>query len=288
RRRSPRYMPGLGGIALWLLTPALDALLPQCSSGFRSARLRLHLTLHDGPDDPGRELLLADTGELALAPLAGGVRLYVLEDLPPHLGQRRALEDHPAVDVHVLRHVAVHEAVGGELDRRHRLAAEHGAAPGGEADHVAAARHQTGDRHRVVPRRVHEDEAAGGDGLAVLEHVHHRRGAALGDAAQRLLADGGDAPPLLPRARLLSHLPLPAVAGLRRLVPPALVGRAAATRRPGPEVAGRLGAAPGPAVAHQLVHRPAKRRVRGDAGGAVGAAAVGGEADLRDRLLRAA
>src|ERR1051326_2397541 len=127
---------------------ALDALLPYCIFGMRSARLWLRLTLHYRPDDPGREFFFADAGELALAPLAGGDRDDLLEDLPADLGQRSALEDHPAVDVHVLRHVPVHEAVGGELDRGHGLAAEHGAAARREADDVAAARDEAGDGDR--------------------------------------------------------------------------------------------------------------------------------------------
>src|SRR3984893_18730900 len=97
----------------------------------RSARLRLRLALHYGPDDPRSEFLFADAGELALAALAGGARDDLLEDLPADVGQRGALADHPPAEFHVLRHVPVHEAVGGELDRRHRLAAEHRAAAGG-------------------------------------------------------------------------------------------------------------------------------------------------------------
>src|SRR5215831_16941291 len=80
--------------------------------------------LHDGPDDPGREFLLAYAGELALRALSRCHCHDLLEDLPPHLGQRRALEDDSAIDVHVLLHVAVHERVGGELDGGYGLAAE--------------------------------------------------------------------------------------------------------------------------------------------------------------------
>src|SRR5262245_54728519 len=138
-------------------------------------------SLHDRPDDPRRELFLAHTGELALAPLAGGDIHDLLEDLTPHRRKRRALENDAAVDVHVLFHVAVHQRVRRQLDGWDRLAAEHRAAPGGEADDVAAAGHEAGDRHGVVTRRVHEHEAARGDRLAVLEDVHHRRRAALGD-----------------------------------------------------------------------------------------------------------
>src|SRR6266511_3862898 len=66
-----------------------------------SPRLRLRLLLHYRPDDPGGEFLFADAGELALRLLARGDRHDLLEDLPSHLRQRRALEDDAAVDVHV-------------------------------------------------------------------------------------------------------------------------------------------------------------------------------------------
>src|SRR6266508_3542524 len=170
-----------------------------------SPRLRLRLPLHYRPDDPGGEFLFADAGELALRSLARGDRHDLLEDLPSHLRQRRALEDDAAVDIHVLLHVAVHERVGGELDRGHGLAAEHRAAAGGEADEVAAAGHETGDGDGIVPRRVHEDEAARGDRLAVEEHVGHRGGTALGHAAQRLLEDRGDASRLVAGGGIVVH-----------------------------------------------------------------------------------
>jgi len=61
----------------------------------------------------------------------------------------RALEDHAAVDVHVLFHVAyMSELVASLIEAR--LAAEDGAAARREANEVAAAGDQTGDRHRVV------------------------------------------------------------------------------------------------------------------------------------------
>src|SRR2546425_12667548 len=122
--------------------------------GPRARRLVARPRSHHGADDPGRELLLADAGELALAPLAGGHREDLLEDLPPDDRERRAFEDHAAVDVHVVFHVAVHERVRRELDGRHRLAAEDRPAPGGEADDVAPSRDETGDRDRIVAGRV--------------------------------------------------------------------------------------------------------------------------------------
>src|SRR4029078_8448454 len=89
---------------------------------------------HHGADDPWRELFLAHAGELPLAALARGHGDDLLEDLTADGRQRRALDDHAAVVVHVLFHVPVHQRVGPQLDRGPRLAAEHRAAAGGEAD----------------------------------------------------------------------------------------------------------------------------------------------------------
>ena len=84
----------------------------------------------------------------------------------PHCCTRLvAVEDRAAVDVHVVFHALIHRRVGRQLDRRRRLAAEHAAAPGGEAHQVRAARHLAGRRHRVVARRVHEHEALRGHRL---------------------------------------------------------------------------------------------------------------------------
>src|SRR5262249_59595281 len=78
--------------------------------------------LHDRADDPRRKLLLAHPGELALGALARRDRDDLFEDLPTDGPDRPTLEDDATVDVHVLRHVAVHQRVGGALDRGHRLA----------------------------------------------------------------------------------------------------------------------------------------------------------------------
>src|SRR5262249_19675852 len=139
---------------------------------------------HHRTDDPGREFFLAHPAQLALAPLARGDRDDLLEDLPADDLERRALEDHAAVDVHVVFHVAIHERVRRQLDGRHGLAPEYGAPARREADEIAATGDEARDGDGIVARRVHEDEAARGDRLAVVEDVHHRRGAALGHAAQ--------------------------------------------------------------------------------------------------------
>src|SRR6266446_732494 len=230
--------------------------------GPRARRLVARPRSHHGADDPGRELLLADAGELALAPLAGGHREDLLEDLPPDDRERRAFEDHAAVDVHVVFHVAVHEGVRRELDGRHRLAAEDRPAPGGEADDVAPSRDETGDRDRIVAGRVHEHE----DG---------------GDAA-RLVAGGG----IVVHGLEAAAVPLPPFVAVDELLGDPLVDRAPDQQVLGAVDLGCLGEDAGAAVADQLVHGPAERRVRGDAGVAVGPAAVRREHELGDRLPR--
>src|SRR2546425_9019520 len=77
-----------------LRDPPASADPREGAPGPRARRLVARPRSHHGADDPGRELLLADAGELALAPLAGGHREDLLEDLPPDDRERRAFEDH--------------------------------------------------------------------------------------------------------------------------------------------------------------------------------------------------
>ena len=83
----------------------------------------------------------------------------------------------------------IHRRIGRHLDRRRRLAAEHRAAPGREDQHIGSARDDAGHAHGIVAGRVHHDEALGLDRLRVVNHVHHRRAAALGDGAERFFVD---------------------------------------------------------------------------------------------------
>src|SRR5262249_6954416 len=112
--------------------------------------------------------------------------------------------------------------------------------------------------------------------------------------AQRLLEDGRDTAGLVARRRIVVHrldaaaVPLPPLVTVDELLGDALVDGAANQQVLGAVDLGRLGEHPGATVAHQLVHRPAERRVGGDARVAVGAPAVRGERDLRHGLLRAA
>src|SRR3972149_8646596 len=146
RRRSPRYIAGRGAIIV---------------------------SSHHGTDDPRRELLFPHSAQLALRALARRHRDHFLEDLPPHGLDRRPLEDHAAVDVHVLLHVPVHDGVRRKLNGGHGLAAEDGPAARREADDVGAARDETRDGDRIGPGGVHEDETPSRDRLPARGHGHH-------------------------------------------------------------------------------------------------------------------
>src|SRR5262249_16041421 len=111
-----------------------------------------------------------------------------------------------AVDVHVVRHAGVDVAVGGEFYRRGRLAAEGGAAAGGEAHHVAAAGDLPGGADRIVAGRVHVDEAGLLNRLGVFGDSAQRGRAAVGGGAQRLLQNGGEAAGLVAGRRVVVHL----------------------------------------------------------------------------------
>src|SRR5262249_59623466 len=130
------------------------------------------------------------------------------EDLLPLGLDRYAIEDVAAVDVHVVQHAAIDVVVGGKLDRRGGLAAVGRAAPGREAQQVAAAGHLAGRRHRIVAGRVHVDEALGRDRLGVAIDLVERGGAALGGGAQRLLENGGEAPGRVVGTWVVVHRPI--------------------------------------------------------------------------------
>src|ERR1044071_793040 len=139
---------------------------------------------------PGGELILAVAQLLALAALAGGGGKDQLEDLLAHfLDTGLAIEDLAAIDVHVLGHAVVHGRVGGKFQAWRWLAAEAGAASGGEADHVGAAGDLARHRDRIVAWRVHENETALRDRLGIAIDVDHVATAAFGSRAQGLFED---------------------------------------------------------------------------------------------------
>src|SRR4051794_39899162 len=132
-------------------------------SGYRR---RATTRLHRRAQHPWRELGAAEIKTLALGRLARrGLEDELENALAALLDALLAFENGAAIDVHVLFHAPVHRRVGGELDRGRRLAAEHAAAAGGEADQIGAARDLPGRGHGIVAGRIHEHEAALGHGL---------------------------------------------------------------------------------------------------------------------------
>src|SRR4051794_16302371 len=107
----------------------------------RSPPLSSHAAgaLQRGPDGPGGEFFFADPAELAFGLLPGRDGEDLVEDLLADDLDGDAREDDAGVDVHVVVHVLKKGRVGGDLDRRRRLAAEDAAAAGGEDADVGAA-----------------------------------------------------------------------------------------------------------------------------------------------------
>src|SRR3984885_1524448 len=161
---------------------------------------------HCRSDLPGGEFRIAVSQEFRLRPLARSNRENLVEYLLALVGDRDAVKDVAAIDVHVLDHPAIRVVVGGELDRRRRLAAVSRAAPGGEAEDVGAAGDLARCRHRIVARRIHEHEALGGDRLGVFIDFVQRGRAALRGCAQRLLENGCQASGLVSGRGVVVHL----------------------------------------------------------------------------------
>ena len=196
-------------------------------------------------------------------------------------------DDVAAVDVHVVGHLGEEPVVGRDLDRRGGLRAEGRAAAGGEDHDLGAAGDLAGGRDRVVAGGVHEDEAGLGDGLGVLVDGGQRRRAALGGGAEGLLEDGGQAALLVAGRRVVVHraavdlgVALPPADALDQLVGDFRRGGAAQQQLLGAVDLRGLGEDGGAAHADEEVGGGAEGRVGGDAGEAVGAAALQREAQL--------
>ena len=161
------------------------------------------------------------------------------------------------------------------------LRAEGRAAAGGEADDLRAAGDLAGDGGRVVAGAVHEDEALRRDLLGVERDVGERRDAALRGGAERLLQDRRQPARLVAGRGVVVHVALVAA---RVVLPPAdavdelladrLRCRAADEKLLRAVNLRRLGEHRRAAVLDQDVGGAAERRVGGDAGIAVGAAAL--------------
>src|SRR5579863_1577616 len=126
--------------------------------------------LHRRAQYPRREFGAAEVEAFALGRLPrSGLEHEIENALTALLHGLLAIQDGAAIDVHIVFHPLVHRRVGRKLDRGRGLAAEHAAAPGGEADEIGAARDLACGRHRVVARRIHEHETLLGDGLGVVD-----------------------------------------------------------------------------------------------------------------------
>src|SRR3569832_3004989 len=109
--------------------------------------------LHHGTDLPGHELRPAIAEFLALALPARRDAQQIVEDLLAFLLDADvAARDRPAIDVDVVLHPRIDLAVGSQLDRRRRLAAIGGTAPGGERDHRGARCDLPGGGRRIEAR----------------------------------------------------------------------------------------------------------------------------------------
>src|SRR5947208_2413750 len=96
--------------------------------------------LHRRSEDPRGEFGTPAIKAFALGRLArGGLEHQIENALAARLYGLLAVENGAAIDVHVVFHALEHRRVGCKLDRGSRLAAEHAAAPGGEADEIGAA-----------------------------------------------------------------------------------------------------------------------------------------------------
>src|SRR5262245_14346784 len=124
---------------------------PRRSGPSRTGRQRgWPHTSHGGADLPGHEFVVAVAQKLALGLFPRGDAQYGVENLLPLGLDRDAVENVAAIDIHVVEHAAVNVVVGGELDRRRRLAAIGRAATRRKTEQVAATRHLARRRDGVV------------------------------------------------------------------------------------------------------------------------------------------
>ncbi len=228
--------------------------------------------------------------DLGTGALAGGDGEDFLEDAASDLlDGLGAVEDGAGVEVHVVAHPVEEGGVGGDLDAGHGLAAIDGAAAGGEDADVASATHEAGHADGVVAGGVHEGEAGRGDGLGIVIDGGEGRLAALGKGTEAFLVDGGEAAGLVPDGGVVVD---GGVMETGVVLPPAdegeeLLADVAPGGTAGEEVFRAIdfrgfGEDARGAATDEFVAGKAERGVRGDAAGAVGAAAVEGEGEARD------
>ncbi len=99
----------------------------------------------------------------------------------------------PQLMSHVVGHTVVDGCVGGDFERWRWFAAEDGAAACGEADDVGSAGYLTGGGDGIEAGESMKTRPGGVDGFGVEVDIVEVGGAALGDCAEGLFQDGGEA-----------------------------------------------------------------------------------------------
>ena len=236
---------------------------------------------------------LAEALLLGAGLLAGGNVQHELVQIGTGLVQRAlAVRDDTGVEVDPGLFSGGQLAVGGNFQRR-RGGTKRRAAARAEQHHVRTRSSQRRGGDQVVAGAVQHVQALGGDGLAVVDDIHDRRGAALLHAAAGLVLQRRNAALLVARARVVvddlivaDEVLFEAVDHPDGLLKDLLVLAAVHQEALGTEHLGHLGQHSGAAAGAQHIAEAANRRVGGDAGQTVRAAALHADDQLagRDRL----
>lgn len=213
---------------------------------------------------------------------ARGDREEHLEYLVTLGGKRRTISnDIATVYVHVARHPPVHFRIGGQFDARRRHELRQRPAPGGKRDQIRPRGDLIGDRTGIVSGAVHEHEPARGGRFAKAVHIRQRGHTALGHRAQRFLKDGGQPAALVAGGWVVVRF---GVVDGRVVFPPfdavdQLLRHLMRHRAPGQQVFrpvdfGGFRQDRNPPMVYQQVRRMPQRRIGGDPGKPVRAAAL--------------
>src|SRR5579885_1329804 len=141
---------------------------------------------------------------------AGGDAQQQRENFPADFAhRRRSIGDAPGVHVHIVAHAGEGVRIARDLNHRNGSKADGASPAGGERDQVGAAGRQSGERYRIVARRVHENKAGRAHALGVIDDIVQRGGSRLGHRASDFSRMFDSPPSLFPGVGLSSKL-LPA------------------------------------------------------------------------------